>query len=280
MRFSEQRLVHARERRPQIGVLADHDRRAGVERERRRLRDHEVERVRARGERALGRGGELQPVMVLGVQRDDAERTREGIGETGREAVGDLRAERGAAEDAAEIAALARPRALAFGGAAAAQEDQPDQEEHDRRRRGDECELEEEPAAGICEEDGTRLVDHDRPAGDRGHRVGDGVMIGSVEPGRVRDDPRATQGSDQRQVRRIAGAVEQRAAVAVENRDAGPAEVECALRDRERPVQQGGREDARHAPARIHRGHGHDDHARAVHAAVDALAHIRPSVSG
>ena len=49
VRFSEQRLVHARERRPQIGVLADHDRRAGVECERRRLRDHEVERVGARG---------------------------------------------------------------------------------------------------------------------------------------------------------------------------------------------------------------------------------------
>ena len=166
VRFSEQRLVHTRERRPQIRVLADHDRRAGVERQRRRLRDHEVERVRARGERSLGRGGELQAVMILGVQRDDAERAREGIGETGHEAVGDLGAERRAAEDAAEVAALARPRALALGRAAAAQEDEADQEEHDRRRRRDERELEEEPAAGVCEEHRTRLVDHDRPARD------------------------------------------------------------------------------------------------------------------
>ncbi len=101
------------------------------------------------------------------------------------------------------------------------------------------------------------------------------MIVRSVETGRVRDDSRPAQGIDQRRVGRIAGAAEQRAAVAVEDDHAGPAEVERSLGDRERAAQQCGREHARHAPAGIHGGHRHDDHARAVHAALEALAHVR-----
>ena len=45
--------------------------------------------------------------MILVLQRDDAERRREGVGEAGDEAVRDLAPERGAAEDARELAPLA-----------------------------------------------------------------------------------------------------------------------------------------------------------------------------
>ena len=123
--------------------------RAGVVRERRGLRDHELARGRARRERAVGRGRELEAVMILGLERDDAERSGEGVGEPGDEAVRDLAAERGAAEDARQVAPLALAAALALGLAAAAQEHERDQEEHDRGGGGDQRELEEEAAARI-----------------------------------------------------------------------------------------------------------------------------------
>ena len=113
--------MDARERCAKRRVLADHDRAAAVVRERGRLRDHELARGGAHRERAFGGRRELQMLVVRALQGDDAERTRERIGEARDEAVRDLAAQRGVAENPREVAPLPLACALSFGLAPPAQ---------------------------------------------------------------------------------------------------------------------------------------------------------------
>ena len=213
--------------------------------------------------------------MVRVLQRDDAESLRKGIGESGHETVGDVGAERCAAEDVAELVSLAGSRALPLGLAAPVQHDQRNQEQQGRDGGRDQRELQEEAAPGVGEQHRARPVDHDRPAGDRGGRVGDGVIALAVQADGVRADAGAGERARQREILRPREAAEDGAALAVEDDEAGVAEVECSARDHEGLGPHRGGQHAGHAPARVARGHGHDDHVPAAEPAVRALAHER-----
>ena len=140
--------MDARQRRAQLRLLADHDGRARVVGERRCLLDDDLPGRLGRRELAVGRARECEAGTVARLERDDAERAREGIGEPGHETVRDVAPQRGAAEDAGQLVPLVRALALALGLAPPVQQDERDQEQHDRRRGGDERELEEEARGG------------------------------------------------------------------------------------------------------------------------------------
>ena len=94
VRCPEQRVMDAGKCRAQVRVLADDDLGAGVVGEFRRLLDDHVAREGGRREGAVRARRELELVVVLALEGDEAERVRERLCEARDEAVRDLATER------------------------------------------------------------------------------------------------------------------------------------------------------------------------------------------